>query len=244
MLLFYLRHADPIYQPDDLTKQGRRQADALSKRLALYGLDKIYSSTSTRAVLTAQPTAELVNLDITQLEWCEETQAFYEFCVTDAAGKRCWGFEDKETRMIMASNEMASLGHQWWKHPALANTDFKKGYDRIQEKTYAFLAEQGYIFDPEKGTYRAVRKNNERIALFAHQGFGMAFMSCVLNIPYPMYCTRFDFGHSGMTVLEFSDSPGETMPTVLTMSNDSHLYRDGFPTKYQNRIFLTSLDSV
>ena len=34
MLLFYLRHGDPIYSPDSLTPLGQRQAEALGRRLA------------------------------------------------------------------------------------------------------------------------------------------------------------------------------------------------------------------
>ena len=54
MLFFYVRHGDPIYNPDSLTPLGERQAEAVSKRLAMYGIDKIYSSTSNRAYLTAK----------------------------------------------------------------------------------------------------------------------------------------------------------------------------------------------
>ena len=54
MLFLYLRHGDPIYDPDSLTEEGHRQAEALSKRLCKYGLDKVYASTSNRAQLTAK----------------------------------------------------------------------------------------------------------------------------------------------------------------------------------------------
>ena len=60
MLFFYIRHGDPIYVPDSLTPLGERQADALAKRLSMYGVDKIYSSSSNRAILTSKPTCELV----------------------------------------------------------------------------------------------------------------------------------------------------------------------------------------
>lgn len=53
MLLFYVRHGDPTYEPDALTPLGRRQAEALARRLSLYGLDRIYTSSSTRAMQTA-----------------------------------------------------------------------------------------------------------------------------------------------------------------------------------------------
>lgn len=33
MLLFYIRHGDPIYIPDSLTDLGKRQAEAVARRL-------------------------------------------------------------------------------------------------------------------------------------------------------------------------------------------------------------------
>ena len=60
MLFFYIRHGDPIYDPDSLTALGKRQAEAVARRLALYGIDEIYASTSTRAIQTATPTSEIL----------------------------------------------------------------------------------------------------------------------------------------------------------------------------------------
>ena len=60
--VFYLRHGDPIYNPDSLTPLGMRRADALAKQLSLYGPDKMFTSSSHRAVLTAQPTCELLHM--------------------------------------------------------------------------------------------------------------------------------------------------------------------------------------
>ena len=45
MLFFYIRHGDPIYQPDSLTPLGEYQAEAVKSRLGQFGLDKIYAST-------------------------------------------------------------------------------------------------------------------------------------------------------------------------------------------------------
>ena len=38
MLLFYIRHGRPTYSPDALKPAGRRQAEAIARRLALYGV--------------------------------------------------------------------------------------------------------------------------------------------------------------------------------------------------------------
>ena len=69
MLFYYIRHGDPIYNPDSLTPLGIRQAEAVSKRLALYGLDRIYSSTSNRAIMTARPTCELLKIQQLRLHF-------------------------------------------------------------------------------------------------------------------------------------------------------------------------------
>ena len=38
MILYYIRHGDPIYNPDSLTPLGERQAEAIGHRLAGRGI--------------------------------------------------------------------------------------------------------------------------------------------------------------------------------------------------------------
>ena len=63
MLLYIIRHGDPHYPTDSLTARGVLQAEAVGKRLALYGVDKIYASSSNRAMQTAEPTCEILKKD-------------------------------------------------------------------------------------------------------------------------------------------------------------------------------------
>ena len=237
MLLFFLRHGDPIYSPNSLTPQGRLQAKALAKRLALYGLDEIYVSSSQRALETAQPTCLLLNMEKTVLDWCNEDYAWRDLTVEGPKG-RTWGFSDPETRRLFRSEEVLRLGKAWYTHAAFLDTSFKEGILRVEKETDAFLASLGYRHLPRENGYKAVAPNDKRVALFAHQGFGLAFLSCLLDVPYPLFSTGFDMGHSGMTVVEFPepDKDGLTFPRVLQLSNDSHLYREGLPTCYQNRV--------
>lgn len=79
MLLFIVRHGDPIYNPDSLTPKGHLQAKALAKRFGMHGLDKIYASPLIRAQQTAQPTAELLGLPIEIEEWTSESLAANSF---------------------------------------------------------------------------------------------------------------------------------------------------------------------
>lgn len=238
MLLYLIRHGDPVYDPDSLTELGQLQAQALAKRLALHGIDHIYASNSNRAVQTAMPTAQLLKKEITQLDWCHESLAARDFSFVKEDGKRIWGHADQNAIRIFASREMMDLGGKWYTHPIFEGTNFHSGIQRIHGHINALLSTHGYEYDEETGLYRAVAPTNERIALFAHHGFGQGLLSCLLNIPYPQVCTRFGINHSGMTVIEFREGRELVAPIMLTLSSDSHLYKEDLPTKYCNRIYL------
>jgi len=234
MLFFYVRHGDPIYTPDQLTPLGRRQAEAVGRRLAMFGIDRIYSSTSTRAQQTAEPTCEMTKKEKVLLDFCHENHAWTEMTRTLSSGQRRWLFEDPEIKRLFVSDEMRSLGYRWYEHPAFKDYDFRSGMERISKETDALLASLGYELDHALHMYKAVNPTEERVALFAHQGFGLAFLSHVLGIPYPTFTTHFDISHSSFTVIDFQEEEGYAYPKVLTLSNDSHIYKEGLPTKYNN----------
>lgn len=238
MLLFFLRHADPIYSPDQLTPLGQRQAEALAKRLAAYGLDQVFCSTSNRAIQTAQATCDLIKKDMVLLDWCNEGHVWGELTSpVDDKGHLTWCFYHRPTREAMALPEVRALGREWYTHAAFANTKFEQGIKRVRRECDAFMLSLGYRHDYERAGYIAERPNEDRVALFAHHGFGVAFLSCLLDIPYPDISMRFDIGHSSMTVVNFEGTDGLIFPKVLQLSNDSHLWREGLPTKYQNKIY-------
>ncbi|MBQ7573130.1 MAG: histidine phosphatase family protein [Clostridia bacterium] len=235
MLLFYIRHGDPIYDPDSLTPLGNRQAEAVAKRLAVYGIDEIYSSTSNRAQLTAKPTAELLKKDIHLLDFCNEKYVWNEFAIDDGNG--CgWIFSKRQFRRSLTSTEVAMLGDRWYEHPGFQEYKFKEGIQRVNRELDGFIAKLGYEHDRDQRVYRALSPNDKRIALFAHQGFGISFLSSILDIPYPIVATHFDMCHSGMTVIEFYNEDGIVIPKALSISNDSHIYREGLPMNYNNAI--------
>lgn len=238
MILFYVRHGNPIYDPDSLTPLGERQAEAVAKRLALFGVDRIFASTSRRAIQTAQPTAELMQKDITKLDFCHEDHAWQEFTVPAENGGLHWVFHSPKTIPLLASKEMRELGDRWYDHPAFSpyREKFKQGVERIDREADQFLLSLGYRHIREKGVYEPVKPSEERVALFAHQGFGLYFLSSILDLPYPEFCVHFDMCHTGMTVIEWKEISGVAVPKALTVSDDSHLYREGLPTFYNQSV--------
>ncbi len=237
MIFYYIRHGDPIYNPDSLTPRGHQQAQALAKRLALYGVDRVFTSDSTRAQQTAQPTCDLLRLTPTVCPWANENRPWERMCVFDERGAREYCFEDPATRRLFASDEIRRLGDHWGEHPTFRDSGIAACAAEIGRDADAFFESLGYRHDHEQHVYIPVNPTEERVALFAHQAFGMAFLSHVMDVPYPLFATRFDTCHSGMTVIELSERDGVVIPRMLQLSNDSHLYREGLPTKYQNRLY-------
>ena len=239
MLLYYIRHGDPIYTPDHLTPLGERQAEALARRLATFGLDRIYSSPSIRALQTARPTCELLNMTPIELPAFDESLAYQSMYVLKDNGKRCWPWTHPEIRGILLSREVREMGYRWHEHPALTKfRDFMPGINRIAQECDAWLASIGCVHDTESGRYVLSDEiRDARIALFAHEGVGKLLLSHLLDIPFPLYAMNFEIEHSGMTVVEFRTWKDDTCNArVLTLSNDSHLYREGLPLDYKHEI--------
>ena len=168
------------------------------------------------------------------MDFANETYAWQDFTI-EKDGNRTWAFQDDETKLLFADESVISLGYKWYEHDKL--TTFKSGVDRISNETYNFFKSLGYEHIRNTGKYKVLKSNDERIAFFAHQGFGLAFLSEILDIPYPVFTSHFDICHTGMTVIEFKEENGFAIPKVLTLSSDSHLYREGLPTKYNNEIY-------
>ena len=236
MLLFYVRHGQPIYSPDQLTPLGRRQAESVAHRLCQFGIDRIFSSPSNRALETAKPTCEMLKLEPTLLPWVDEALAWADLHVVGDDGRHRWCYETPEFLQAFASEAVRAMGHRWHEHPDFAAFPFGNSVRRMRTAVDEWAASLGLRHDPELRLYRIERPNDERVALFAHEGAGLLFLSTLLDIPYPEFASHFTMQHTGVTVVEFRDRGGFTVPRVLQLSNDAHLYRDGLPTNYQDRL--------
>lgn len=237
MILYYIRHGDPIYHPNQLTALGERQAEAVAKRVAVHGIDRIYSSPSNRARQTAEPLCQITKISPEILEWSDEDRLYSEMAQVDTDGRKQWPFRHSVYRDLLNSREVRDLGRLWYTHPEFADIGVGPAIERVQGEMDDFLESLGYKHDLENSCYQQLRENNDRVAFFAHEGIGVAILSCILDIPYPMMSTRYDMTHTGVTVIQFEEKFGSVIPQVLTFSNDSHLYREGLPTKHQNRIY-------
>lgn len=234
MLLYIIRHGDPIYDPDSLTEKGKIQAQALARRLSVHGLDRIYSSPMIRAQQTAEPTCILLGKKATILDWTSEQLAYDDLSMPVPEGGRRWSFHVQTTEYKDEAH--LALGDRWYEaEPFCRAPRPREGYERIQNASDAFLEELGYR--REGMQYRILRPNEERVAVFCHQGFGTTWLSHLLSIAPPLFWSSFDMTHSSITILEFRNNPnGLTAPMCLVLSDTSHIYADRLPLQYNNTL--------
>ena len=242
MIIYYVRHGDPIYNPDQLTPLGEKQAESVANRLARFPIDEIYSSTSNRAMQTAMPLCERLGKELKPLAFLHERNVSHVMMPSDHGGK-AWIWAHPYYSEVLASREVRELGDRWYEHSALAHLSLGDIVHSIGWELDALLASHGYVHEADKGLYRITERANEkRIAIFAHEGMGKVVMSHLLDVPFPYYSTHFEMDHTGVTVIRLDDGslkyPEEgreyARARVLTLSNDAHLYHDGFEPIHHN----------
>ncbi len=227
MILFVVRHGDPIYNPDSLTHKGHMQAEALARRFALHGLDKIYTSPLIRARQTAQPTCDLLGIKPQTLEWTSENLAYRDLSVEETDGSRHWVFSGNPAKF--KNDDTINITTEWYNTPAIAKCKTaKEGYERIQKASDEFLETLGYKH--EGSVYKIVKPTDERVAVFCHEGFGATWISHLLNIPPHIFWSSFAITHTGVSAFAFENySEGYTNPRCIALSDTSHIYEDRLP---------------
>lgn len=230
MLLYIVRHGDPDYVTDSLTEKGILQAEAVGKRLYEAGINRIFSSPMGRARQTAEPACRLLGLDYTVEEWTHEIgQEMYATAPdgrrTTLGGIPSYCFREKGGIDLPFEKELDA--------PVINETQLDTVFPYIEENGRDFLERLGY--KEENGVYRILHSNDDRVALFCHAGFARAWISRLLHIPAQIMWAGFNYCHTGVTILEFKNTPsGITAPRMLCYSDMSHYYKEGLEPLYNN----------
>jgi len=223
MLLIYVRHGDPNYETDTLTENGMKQAEDVADFLSVYGVDQIFSSTANRAMQTALPTATKLGLEITPIDFAHEKYPWKHMTIETPSGF-VWPYQSQEMIDLFHTEAITTLGSNWYKHPIFEKGSYQDEMDRIQNESDRFFQRLGYQH-LGYGKYKVLNEHHDKVAMFAHQGFGYAFLSLLLNIPYPTFCTHFELGLAEMTLIEFKNVLGYAYPKVISFSSHHHIKR-------------------
>ncbi len=235
MLLYIIRHGDPIYEPDSLTELGHKQAEALLPRLAPLGFDKLFVSPMIRARQTAAPTERALGMEAEVVDFLSENALFEKFSMQlpkpDGRIAARWCFHQQETN-YKPRHPMEAL-ENWYDLPVFADCreEALPAFEKFIADSDEFLKRLGFVRDD--GFYKIKNPPYNRVAVFCHQGVGLTWMAHMLNIPHQMFWSSFDVTHTGISVLEFKEyENGITTPMCLCLSDTSHLFGAGMEIKH------------
>ncbi len=182
MKLLFVRHADPDYSIDSLTEVGKKEAEALSRRLVAEKPDDIYCSILGRARDTLKPTLEKLGATATYCDWLRE------FNYANIQPSYC-----PEPRIpwdllpdFAAKQEGLFSPTEWRNLDFIKNSNTLECYDEVTKKLDAVLARHGYLRDG--ANYRAERPNHNTILFVCHYGVICVLLSHLLNCsPYVLW---------------------------------------------------------
>lgn len=224
MRLYIIRHAEPDYEHNTITRQGHKEARALAKRLKREGLTRIYSSPLGRALHTAEYTAKATDLKMKVENWTHELSELRMGTVPPWGPLMAWDLPGELVR-----KKRAHLTHSTWHRiPLFGQKKFRAEIARVHRNSDSFLERHGY--QRKGGRYRVLRPNKERIAVFCHGGLGTSWLSHLLEIPLPLMWTGFWMAPSSFATVLFDMRSQEwAVPRCIGFCDVSHLHLEGLP---------------
>lgn len=222
MRLLIVRHAEP--GPDGrLTPAGHREAAALAERLAGAGIDVLYSSPLERALQTAEYTARRIGRDPAIEPWTRELPG-------GAVTITPWGMMSAMNvpGEVLRGLESYPPHDDWHAFPHFDQEDLRSWFAEVGAGSDAFLARHGYAREGRR--YRRVAPNRDRVAVFCHLGFGLAWIAHLLDLPLPLVWAGFWLPPSSVTTLVFEErSATWAVPRCLALGDTAHLHAAGLP---------------
>ena len=224
MKLMFVRHAEPDYAHDSLTKKGHREAELLAQRLCQLDVKAFYTSPLGRAKETARHTLEKLGREAEILPWLAEYRG------------RCVDIETGEDRIPWDFRPRL-----WRAHPNLQSADAWLDDEMVQggnvgdiwEETKAgldaFLASHGYLRG-EGCIYKSEDNRSETIVLFCHFGIMAACLAHLLGISPVVLWQCFSAQPSSVTTLVTEERvKGEVVFRCMQLGDIGHLYAGNEP---------------
>ncbi|MCR5764226.1 MAG: histidine phosphatase family protein [Treponema sp.] len=217
MRLIFVRHGDPNYELDCLTELGHRQAKVTAQRLLDEGIEEIFSSPMGRARQTALPFSELSGIkNIQILDFMKEIRYGHE---NDLYNQDLspWVGVDR-----LADKGVDLQDSNWRRFDLFTDNTATIDIDKVAENADKWLLTLGY--KREGLYYKNIRADDSQhtVVLFSHGGSSTAFLSRVLNIPFPLLCASLHIPHTGITILRFDRTPGKVSVPVIELMNDGN----------------------
>lgn len=230
MKILIVRHGDPNYALDTLTKRGRKEAALLSKRPDILGAEYYYCSPLGRAKKTASYTMKKVNKKLNVLPWLRE------FEVTGR--NPYWDKMPDE----WTANDL-NYTSDFMNTPEAKKANLKTHYEKICESLDELIEKHGYVHDGK--LFKAVNPNHDTIVLFCHFGLECVLLSHIIGIsPMILWHNFVALPTSVTTLVTEERKQGAAVFRLQTFGDLSHLYKDSVEPSFAARFCECFTDST
>ena len=238
MRLLIIRHGDPDYEKDSLTKKGWREAELLAERIAKEEIAAFYVSPLGRAKDTASLTLKKMNRTAVECQWLREFAPSIQR-------------PDKEEKQIAwdwlpqdwAKEHLFYDHERWADHPIMAESNVKAQYEWVIGNFDALLASHGYV--REQHYYRAERANKDTLVFFCHFGLECVLLSRLLDIsPMVLWHHACAAPSSVTTLVTEERREGIALFRMTGFGDISHLNANGEEPSFQARFCETFDDET
>ena len=217
MIINLIRHGDPDYDLDRLTKHGQLQAELLAEAWAKENIDAIFSSPLGRAVETAQALSKVLNLPITELAFLREMD---DVTVEDPRNPKLAVWNIRPSHLFKLQSFVEGTNSELF-----ATTSLRTRMDEIHGEVSKFLMNYGIEFQEGQFKLRDETKLMNNICLFGHYGCHMAILSflCRLDI-LAVWRSVFLDTSSVSKILVEKQEDGLVNFRILLLGDTSHLH--------------------
>ena len=192
MRLLFIRHGEPDYDHDTLTKKGWREANLFADMAMKMDLGTMYRSPLGRAMDTASCTMKKTETDASIHDWLREFHAFvdindspelqYAFADCHKEGDRyplhyiVW---DMLPGYLAAHPEYMDPV-RWRETEVARHGDLVERYDEVEKIFLELLSRHGY--HKEKGYFRVEKESEETLTFFCHFGITCVMLAILWDV--------------------------------------------------------------
>lgn len=225
MRIIFIRHGDPDYSIDSLTKKGRREAELLAQRVSRWKIDSIYCSPLGRAQATAAYSLEKLGRTAVTKEFLREFRG-HVYNPYNGLDHISWDLMPD----YWTQSETMYDKDNWTSDPIIKGSrdDIAAEWKMVQDGIDEIIAANGYT---RKGRYYTFKEHSDNtVVIFCHFGVTMVMMSHILGIAPPVMLHGLFLPPTSVTVLNTEERvPGEAYFRCQVIGDVTHLHMGGEP---------------
>lgn len=230
MRLIFIRHGEPDYVKDSLTKRGWKEAELLADRIAPLPVKEYYTSPLGRAKDTASLTLEKAGRTAVEKPWLREF--WPRILRPDKKGERSivWDWFPND----WTPDDRYYDINTWTDTDIMKEAGVAEEFETVKQGIDEILAEHGYVHDGK--TFRVTKPNHDTLCFFCHYGITSVIVGYLTHISPMLFLHNFVMAPTSVTSLNTEEKEkGTAIWRIDEWGDVSHLYKGGMVPSFAAR---------